>query len=460
MNERYYSDRTVKHFVEHTICKGDQTLLRYLENDDAKAFRRRLAILKVPPKDIEKVVYSYVTDSVRDIILKSIARITRYMRPLGDLVISGGEAFNAYFERNDRVMTSDIDTKFVPNPSGNTFQNIQVAKLLLWDYLGKLASEIEPHVRARVEGLKATRVGKVLGISLPQKNPVVTRRYTLIRKHKQSSNNSREITPSDVLIDVELMTLDLKVRYFSTSDQKISERNLGGILDIAFMRPGELGYEVASNRERGLFFVNMIGNRILYERDILVASKRFLVEDLYLMQSLGLRPEKAQKDRKRMYVFCKKVLGIGDITSTTPIETLFKKALSKLPSKKVIGKRVPVSRKYLIQAMRVNPYRWVTRTTEPRQGQITIGIKGPKGISSDRFKPTSGMYRFDLKTKKWVVNKRNTYIKNEANYRAPLKNENKVTRFPLYGYNPRRDKNIPKKLIRLAATIPLVGLKK
>lgn len=458
MNTQYYSDRTVKHFVEQTICRGDKTLLRYLENGDAKAFRRRLAILKVPHKDIEKVVYSYVTDSIRDIILKSVGRITNYMSPMGDLVISGGEAFNAYFSRLDRVMTSDIDTKFVPRASGNTFQNIQVAKLLLWEYIGKLASEIEPHVRTRVDGLRATKVGKVLGISLPQKDPVVTRRYTLMRKTKQSSANSMNTTPGDVLIDVELMALDLKIRYFSTQKERISDHNLGGILDIAFMRPGELGYEVASNRERGLFFVNMIGNRIIHDKNILVASKKFLVEDLYLMQSLGLRPEKTEKDRKRMYIFCKKVLGIDNVTSKTSIDTLFKQAIRKIPQKVSKRKSLSVDKRYVKRAMAVNPNRWSSRTTEPGSG--TVGLKGVPGIKSERFKSTSGIYRFNLKTKKWIVNRRDTYIKNEANYRGPILPENKVTKYPLYGYNPRRDKNIPKKLIKLSAMIPIVGLKK
>lgn len=458
MNTQYYSTRTVNQFVEQTVCQGDKILLRYLEDGNAKAFRRRLAILKVPHKSIEKVVYSYVTDSIRDLILNAVGRTTRYMNPLGDLVISGGEAFNAYFDRSDRVMTSDIDTKFVPRASGNTFQNIQVSKLLLWEYLGKLAADIEPLVRIRVMSLSATKVGKVLGISLPQKDPIVTRRYTLLRKNKQSPPNNRNTTPGDVLIDVELMALDLKIRYFSTDKEKISEHNLGGILDIAFMRPGELGYEVASNRERGLFYVNMIGNRILHDKNILIASKKFLVEDLYLMQSLGLRPEKSQKDRKRMYIFCKKVLGITGVTPSTSIDTLFTKALAKIPQKSVKKKSLPIDKKYVKRAMNVNPSRWVSRTTKP--GQFTVGLRGVSGIKSDRFKPTSGIYRFNLKTKKWTVNRRDTYIKNEADYRGVSIPENKITKYPLYGYNPRRDKNIPKKLIKLAAMIPVVGLKK
>ena len=55
-----------------------------------------------------------VTDSIRDIILETVSEINEVMKSMGDLIISGGEAYNMYVPYEDRVVTTDIDAKFVP----------------------------------------------------------------------------------------------------------------------------------------------------------------------------------------------------------------------------------------------------------------------------------------------------------------------------------------------------------
>lgn len=114
MDVGYYSENTVNNFIKKNVCHGDALLLKYYQDGKIKSFRRRLEILKVDPKAIQKVIYIYVTDTIRDVIIDTIGNLTKYMEPMGDLVISGGEAFNFYFDRDSRVITSDIDTKFVP----------------------------------------------------------------------------------------------------------------------------------------------------------------------------------------------------------------------------------------------------------------------------------------------------------------------------------------------------------
>jgi hypothetical protein len=39
---------------------------------------------------------------------------------------------------------------------------------------------------------------------------------------------------------------------------------------------------------------------LINDKRLLVASKEFLIEDIYLMQKLRLRPEKKEKDRQRL----------------------------------------------------------------------------------------------------------------------------------------------------------------
>lgn len=457
MDVNYYSEKTVNNFIKKNVCHGDALLLKYYQDGKIKSFRRRLEILKIDPKDIQKVIYTYVTDVIRDVILHTIGNLTRYMEPMGDLVISGGEAFNYYFDRDSRVVTSDIDTKFVPSfRKKNFFENLQATKLLLWDKLGRTSVDIEKKIIEKIENTR-NMITRVYGISLPKSIPVVTRRYSLIRKKKQSSNRVFAVTPENVLIDVELFTLDLKIRYFSTQDNKISQRNLGGILDIAFMRPGQLGYDVAFDRVRD-------------NPNLFVASKRFLLEDLYLMQSLGLRPDKKEKDRKRMYTFATNILGLKDVKSSDSIYDIFLKSIKVLPMKtntKQVIKNLP--NKILKRAEGVNPYNYQNRTTQPLKskviGQFLVGFKGPRGLTVKGIKETSGPFRFNVTKEQWVRNNSQYYVKNEYNYRPNNKfdsNINVNTLKPtniLYGYNPQRNYKMSQKIIQAASMIPLIGLK-
>ena len=471
MNREFYSDKTVEKFLKDKVCHRDALLYKYYTSDDVAKFRRRLEILEVPHKDIEKVMYTFVTDSIRYIILKTVGDLTKFLQPMGDLIISGGEAFNFYFDRDSRVVTSDIDTKFVPRfQNKKFFENLQITKLILWDKLGSLANGIESKVRERLtEVMKGNRFVKMYGFSLPKTNPIVMRRYTLIKKSKQTLNNDTSITPKNVLIDVELFTLDLTVRYFSTKSGSIQKFNMGGILDMAFMRPGELGYEVTKGVTRGLVYKNHDTDKYVYNPNLIVAGKKFLLEDLYIMQTLGLRPEKKNKDRKRMFEFSKKILGLKDVSSKDTIDTLFKKSLKVVKNDDASHSSKPkkVFGSLLGRARKVNPLEWSERTTVPSRkkvvSQFLVGLRGPRGLNIKNYKRTSGDYRFNIDTQLWKKNTSPYYVKNEYNYR-PTKNVNvnfsKVQpTHALYGYNPKRNKNMPSNIINKASLIPLVGLK-
>ena len=465
MDVNYYSEKTINNFIKKNVCHGDALLLKYYQDGKIKSFRRRLEILKIDPKDIQKIIYTYVTDVIRDVILDTIGNLTKYMEPMGDLVISGGEAFNYYFDIDSRVITSDIDTKFVPRfRKKNFFENLQATKLLLWEKLGRTSIDIEKKIIEKMENTR-NMITRVYGISLPKSTPVVTRRYSLIRKKKQSSNKVSAVTPENVLIDVELFTLDLKIRYFSTQDNKISMRNMGGILDIALMRPGELGYDVAFDRVRGYMYSNH-----KYNPNIIVASKRFLLEDLYLMQSLGLRPEKKEKDRKRMYTFATNILGLKNVKSSDTIYDIFLKSIKVLPMKTKTKQVVSdLPNNILKRAEGVNPYNYQNRTTQPLKskvvGQFLVGFKGPRGLTVKGIKETSGPFRFNVTKEQWVRNNSPYYVKNEYNYRPNNKfksNINVNTLKPtniLYGYNPQRNYKMSQKIIQAASMIPLIGLK-
>jgi len=475
MDSSFYSENTIKDFVKKYLCQGDAKLYGHYVNGRVGKFRERLSrkFSDISQKNIEQVVYACITDSIRDIILETIGKLTTEMHSYGDLIVTGGEAFNMYFEKTDRIITSDIDTKFIPVFKGQSgglvttkspkyFGFLQSVKLRLWDLLGQTARDLNVKIKKRIERiLKNTKVCKMLGISFPA-GPWVTRRYSLIQKSRQSLKTDA-VVDKDVLIDVELFALDLKVKYYSAEKKRVITQNLGGILDIAIMRPYEVGYEIAFSRHEGVIYKNKDTNEMVHNKNILFAGKRFLVEDVYLMQLLGLRPKKVQKDRKRLFMFATKVLGIKNIKKSDKLIKIFKRCTHKLGEiKKTSIKRRPVFKLNWTP----DPVKYKRYTTEPRleplvTGQI-VGLKSSVNMNIPGYKRSSGPYKFNLNTKKWVKNSSRLYIKNEMTHR-PIKAPNSIPRARLrnilYGYNPKRNSWIPDVLVNKSAMIPFVGLK-
>lgn len=418
-----YSPQARAQFIKSKVCQDDPVLVKYYEAGDAQKFRKRLG-----KTDVSDAVHTLITDATRDIILSTVKVLSRYMRPMGDLIISGGEAFNMYLPKEDRVITTDIDTKFAPffrtgqeafisSRDPRFFEALQITKLLLWDKIGQLSLKLNSHIAKRIQQVSETPLGKLLGIQAV-KGQAITRRYTLIAKKKQGTTSV--VKEGDVLIDVELFALDLKVRYLG------QVHNLGGLLDMAFMRPSEVGYEVMYNRQT-------------VKKGLLVASKKFLIEDLYMLQSLKLRPKKAAKDRLRMYTFATKVLKV-DVSPGDSMKTIFFKCLPKIRNEGSTIPRRPIFdyKKLLQKAIRVNATKYLS----------TLSRK-PLPCASAKGTPTRSQYAFDIHSKKWVSVTSSMYIRNMANYRGGTSCLKKT----LYGYNPERNAAMPKWLVNKASKI-------
>ena len=475
MDSSYYSEQAIVSFVKKSLCQGDAKLFSHYINGNVGKFRERLSRkFTVEQQDnIEQVVYACITDSIRDIILETIGKLTEKMHSCGDLIVTGGEAFNMYFDKSDRVITSDIDTKFIPvfkSSSGSListkspryFGFLQSAKLKLWDLLGQTARDLNVRIKKRIEKIfKNTKIGKLLGISFPR-GPWVTRRYSLIQKKRQSMKKN-DVSLKDVLIDVELFALDLKLNYYSIEKKRSVVQNLGGILDIAIMRPYEIGYEIAFSRHQGVMYKNKDTDKMVHNNNILFAGKRFLVEDVYLIQLLGLRPHKLLKDRKRLFLFATKVLKLKNIKQTDKLVKIFKRCVTKI---KNIPKNSIKRRPVFKLDWTPDPSKYKRYTTEPRLEPLVtsqiVGLKSSVNMNIPNYVKSSGPYRFNLNKKKWISNNSRMYIKNEMTHR-PIKVPGIVhkahLRNILYGYNPKRNHWIPDVLVNKAAMIPLVGLK-
>jgi hypothetical protein len=447
-----FSDKEVRTFLRQTLCHGDAELLRHYDKGNVKSFRA-----KVRDEDVIKAVQFFVTDCAQDVLIRMIGDLTTVMKPYGDLIISGGTAFNAYLDANDRIATSDIDTKFTPlfkykgklvtSRDTHFFGLLQAAKLVMWNTLGQFALRYRAILAQRIKKyILGSHFGKMLGLSLTPMG--LRRRYTLIKKSPAKK----------VLVDIELFAMDLQFRYFRGT------RNIGGLVDIAYMRPSEFGYEATYSKIPGFYYVNRDTNRVVLDKRVLVASPKFLVEDVYHLQKFHLRPGKLALDRRRLYHFCKKALQLKGIKPTDTLDHLYARAKGHTRSAGTNLLARPQAS--LQQALRVNPTRYAAVTSPPKYdrvlAQFFYGIKGVRGLNIPGYAPTNSNQRFDQEKGTWVRTTSTRYIRNEANYRPVTvkKGPNVFLRDTLYGYNPARDNWIPETLVRKAAMIPMVGLTK
>jgi hypothetical protein len=464
MDTEIYSEAVINRFLKTNLFFNDTVLEKYYKDDNLVAFRKRVHRIH-KGKSFEKIVYAIVTDSVRDIIFKTIGDLSDFVRPMGDLIVSGGEAFNMYLDRKDRLVTSDIDTKFIPRIKYDDkyFGKLQAIKLLLWNKLGEIAKRINIQVKKRLS--PKTKLGRFVGFGFSESGPYVTRRYILIKKNK--TQRSSEPSKGDVFIDVELFALDLNVRYFSCEKGQITQQVLGGILDIPFMRPGEFGYEAIESKQKGVVYKNKNTGSIIHDKRIYIAGKRFLFDDVYLMQKLGLRPEKKEKDRQRMFKLAKMIVKNVNIRPSDDINTIYEYTHNKITNSRPKSVR-RIVRVNMSQAARVNPFAYCEYTTKPKidrlARQVVYGVKtSVPNMNIPGYKKTYGNQRFDLNKQEWRKNTSKSYVKNEYDYRPTTANklpERLDVIKLLYGYKPSRDRWVPKTIIKKAAQIPFVGLKK
>ena len=299
----------------------------------------------------------------------------------------------------------------------------------------------------------------------------MTRRYSLIPK-KRHAVSTNAVSTKDILIDVEVFALDTSIRYFSFKKGRVVEHPVGGMLDVAVMRPYEFGYDVAYERKRGHPYTDRTTGKQKSGEHIMFAGARFLVDDLYIMKHMGLRPGKTAKDRTRLIEFSKKILGIKGISSANSDEIIHAKAL-KSPSlakspRMDIRRRPAMTPRDIQRARNINPMNYLKYTSLRWKPvvieRLGIGVRAPRNLVIKNFQKTSGIYRFNTKTYKWTLDNSDAYIKNEFTHRPVLGKYKKIpdvhnARNILYGYNPARNKNMSPNLIKKSALLPLIGLK-
>ena len=457
MDTKEYSQGVINRFRQKKLFFNDPVLKRHYERGDVSKFRAR-AHRNHKDKSFKDFASVIITDIVRYELYVIIDELTVFLNPVGDLILSGGDAINSHLQPKDRLVTLDIDTKFSPRmkPDSKYFGKLQAVKILLWNKLGELAKRLNSTIPKMINDQKG-QAGKCIGFGFGRTGPYVKRRYTLIPKRKFNSKNQK-----DILIDVEVFALDLKSRLYSPKSGKIEEINMGGMLDIAFMRPGEFGSNVGQTKTQALDIFKITGKYVLGKFDnIKVASKKFLIEDSYTMQKLGLRDaSKKEKDRKRMVKLAKLVTK-RKINSSSTMENILKKADITHPKKSLPYKNVDMK-----PALKINPRKYAEFTTTPDKDKLSrqfiYGLKSEQpDVNIPGYHQTRGDQRFHPTKMKWETNTRNSYIKNEFTHR-PIEAKTIPTNFKmeetLYGFKKTRDDWVPKPILRKSSMIPYVGL--
>jgi|TARA_R110002049_G_scaffold49769_1_gene141932 hypothetical protein len=191
-----------------------------------------------------------------------------------------------------------------------------------------------------------------------------------------------------------------------------------------------------------------------------------------MMQKMGLRPGKIEKDRKRM-IALGRLMSKKRILSTDSIDTIAKKVGIKL------GKPAHTFRAYtkvgptlIKKASQINPQKYKLSTTTPSKEKLSKDIVyGLKSNSNNMKTPvnylrTQSNHIFNIKKMNWKPNPNQNYIKNEMNFRPvkpkplPSKINDIKMEETLYGFKPLRDQWVPRPLLEKSAMIPFIGLKK
>jgi len=456
MDSEYYEQKVIDKFLLKKVFQNDTILERYCAEGKVDKYRARAARLSKPcVADLNDGILALVNSAIKDVLLNECTKMSSELQPFGYLILAGGEAVNTYLVKPQRTVTADLDFKFVPSfigipvASKKYFGYLQYAKLYMWNMLGRAAMQLSgnPAIRRRLMKLQKSSIGRCLNLDFTGYQ--FKRRYNLMPKFKQSNTNN--VRPGDVLIDVELMALDFTYRGHS----------LPGIVDIAYMRKGELGAGILFGTRRGMDYRNTLTGKTIHNRTLPVAGGHYLLDDMHIMVALKLRVKKYQKDRKRLDKFSKYALlapNGENIKNTAEFSRLADKKLPKLVQKKKITPRM------VEYVKKINPSKYSSHTVAlPRCKilKLSFPLKGPGGMVVKNYTPVKNAhYKFDPQAMKWVHNSSKFYIRNMATHRSTANIPSIVTLKPqLYGFRADRDSWIDKGILQKVASIPLIGYK-
>ena len=404
MDTDIYSDDTIEKFIKNKVCQKDATLYTYYKKNQVKKFRERLN--KVGDQElIDKVTQTICTDVLRRLIYDMIRRMYKKLLPYGKMIVSGGEAFNIYLPKGSRVITSDIDTKFVPRINKDdpkAFGKLQMVRLALWNEMGHNATlNNNKSMTSYNNKLKKNKIASLLGLTIKSNSPFRIR-YSLLPKLR----TGKHIKPKtgDVFMDVDIFAVDLLVKHYNIAKKGIVEHNIGGILDIPIIR-----------RKRFSSNVEVDYVRNYKPLSLPLASKRFLIEDLDVLIRFGIRTgDKLRKDKERMFYFIRDVLGLH-VTKSMSFTQMYNLVDKHIP---LTSMRSPsISPSFPLCAWKkLNPRKYEDIVTQASRRQLTF-LLYPLLENKLKMKKVTKDYYFSPQKERWVKISKKIDIGNILNQR-------------------------------------------
>ena len=301
--------------------------------------------------NIRSILITIITNVLRPILYNTLSELNEDMGGYGQFIISGGEAFNLNVKKEYRKLTPDIDTKFIPFfdkkiPSEAQYVGsiLKIKEYFWYDVLEKAVQKLndgyddlysdvlkplENCPEFRLFTFRFRKPKKILGKKRGKDDddydytPPFRKRYTLITKKKGEK---------DMFYDLNLFAIDLFVEQYKFFPVNLEPQRIGtgnklkfaegssidGVLDLAFMRPGQFGYEVSEPGNNTVISVSSLPvddkeyefsscltksmNTIFTDKKVRIASSKFLGEDIEAMVQLKLRPGKSSKDLYRQMI--------------------------------------------------------------------------------------------------------------------------------------------------------------
>lgn len=122
-----YDEIYIKEYVSKNLFFGDENFERYIRSigDEQKRSEEYIKQLGFGVKnkkiDVEmigssfhNIIQSSITNALRPTLYECVIKLNDEMSEYGKFIVSGGEAFNMNVTKNNRRVTPDIDTKFIP----------------------------------------------------------------------------------------------------------------------------------------------------------------------------------------------------------------------------------------------------------------------------------------------------------------------------------------------------------
>jgi hypothetical protein len=228
-------------------------------------------VLQSIEKDWNEAILTVITNALRPVIYLTINELNDRMKDNGQAIISGGEAYNIIVDQKEKMVTSDIDTKVVPNHgiTRDPYCFFNFLHLFWYEYLEQIIDWLHNNYKSIYETylkplseeplIYNSQVEFYTPEDVANGHLPFKKRLTIIPK-KTSTEDGKPV----VLFDIYLYAIDFYFKKsakiagdFGANNEFVYKSAIevednpyvAGILDLPIMREGFLGYDISYEPE-------------------------------------------------------------------------------------------------------------------------------------------------------------------------------------------------------------------